>query len=213
MPRVASLLHMRDAEVLHSVCRILCGLAAQVTTKVIASGVVPRLVQLLGHSSANVQCMALRTICNLVAGNETERQAVLDWNVLRMLLPLLEHVSVTIQQHTCRTLFNITSGSRAQISRVIEAGFMWPLSMALSRGNPEVQPDALYALCNVVIRGTDTQIHHVVAEGAIPNLCAMLRCEDIKVLGILVQGTIKTATTLRVTNETLSSRNVFPVCA
>ena len=52
---------------------------------VIASGVVPRLVELLQHPNVSVKTPSLRAIGNLVTGDDTQTQAVMDYPILMSL--------------------------------------------------------------------------------------------------------------------------------
>jgi hypothetical protein len=55
------------------------------------AGVAPRLVELLGSSTPAVQTPALRTVGNIVTGDDTQTQFILNLNALPALLWLLEH--------------------------------------------------------------------------------------------------------------------------
>jgi importin subunit alpha-1 len=56
---------------------------------VIDAGVAPRLVDLLGSQTPSVQTPALRTIGNIVTGDDSQTQAIINLNALPALLWLL----------------------------------------------------------------------------------------------------------------------------
>ena len=68
---------------------------------VVQSGVVPRLVQLLGHESAAVVTPALRTTGNIVSGWDSQTQAVVDAGALEAMAPLLQHAKKGIRREAC----------------------------------------------------------------------------------------------------------------
>jgi hypothetical protein len=56
---------------------------------VIDIGIIPRLLELLGHPSANVQVPALRSLGNIVTGDDVQTQIVMDMGIIPALAPLL----------------------------------------------------------------------------------------------------------------------------
>lgn len=77
--------------------------------------VVRRLVELLMHPVPAVQIPALRTIGNIVTGNDDQTQVVLRYGALPSLHMLLSSPRKSIRKETCWTLSNITAGNRDQI--------------------------------------------------------------------------------------------------
>ena len=57
------------------------------------AGVTRRLVELLMHQEPNVVTPCLRTLGNIVTGDELQTQTVLNCGALQFLLPLLSYVS------------------------------------------------------------------------------------------------------------------------
>ena len=77
IPIVAQLLQSPDSEVLSDGCWALSYLSDGENDRiqgVLNSGVSPRLVELLSHSAASVVTPALRTVGNLVTGDDTQTQ-------------------------------------------------------------------------------------------------------------------------------------------
>ncbi|KAI3738623.1 hypothetical protein L2E82_28660 [Cichorium intybus] len=109
-PALERLVHSNDEEVLIDACWALSYLSDGTNDKiqaVIDAGVCQHLVELLFHPSPSVLIPALRTVGNIVTGNDVQTQS--------------------IKKEACWTISNITSGNKEQIQTVIEAGLIAPL--------------------------------------------------------------------------------------
>lgn len=85
---------------------------------------VSRLVELLGSSEPSVLTPALRTIGNIVTGDDKQTQAVLDAGALQVFPALLTHSKSNLQKEAAWTLSNITAGNHDQIQAVIDMGLV-----------------------------------------------------------------------------------------
>lgn len=83
-----------------------------------------KVVDLLLHQSPGVQTPALRTIGNIVTGDDVQTQAVIQCGALPSLLSLLDSPKKGIRKEACWTLSNITAGNRDQIQAVIDIGII-----------------------------------------------------------------------------------------
>lgn len=86
---------------------------------VVASGVLPRLVSLMGHSELIVVVPALRVTGNIISGTERHTQAALDAGALRFITPLLTHTKRTVRREACWTVSNVAAGTKLQISSML----------------------------------------------------------------------------------------------
>lgn len=78
---------------------------------------IPSLVAMLGSNITTV-VPALRTLGNIVSGNDAQTQAVVAANVLPALVPLLSHSKKNIRKEACWMLSNIAAGSEEQMNEV-----------------------------------------------------------------------------------------------
>ena len=67
------------------------------------------------HKSYAVQTPALRTVGNIVTGDDIQTQVVINCNVLPTLLGLLSSPKEGLRKEACWTISNITAGTTAQI--------------------------------------------------------------------------------------------------
>ncbi|CAN1859054.1 Importin subunit alpha-1a [Linum perenne] len=119
LPVLERLIHSDDEEVLTNVCWALSHLSVGTNDKiqaVIEIGVCPRLVELLLHKSAEVLIPALRTVRNIVTGNDMQTQCMIDHQVLPALLHLLtNNHKKSIKKATCWTISSFTARNVNQI--------------------------------------------------------------------------------------------------
>lgn len=195
LPAIAQLpLHVQDEEVLTDACWCLFYLSGDESPThlqvqaVIASGVIPRLVELLRHNNTNVVTPALRTIGTVVMGDEDQTQTVLNCHVLPALRQLLNHSQKDIRKEACWTISNITAGTQEQIQQVIDADLIPALVSILSSNEEfEVKQRIAWALSNAANGASDEQMTRYLADhGVIESMCQLLACDDRKIIeGVL----------------------------
>jgi len=194
LPTLANLIRMQDDAVLTDACWALSYLSDdtgphnQKIQAVIEAGVCPRLVELLMHKSPNVKTPALRTVGNIVTGDDKQTQAILDCNALPALLALLSNPKKGLRKEACWTLSNITAGNPLQIRAVIEAGLVVPLITLLREGEFDIQKETAWAISNATSGGKEEQIKHFAELGVIGPLCDLLVCQDPKIIMVVMEG-------------------------
>ncbi|XP_008781168.1 importin subunit alpha-4-like isoform X2 [Phoenix dactylifera] len=186
------LIYSTDAEVLTDTCWALSYLSDGTNDKiqaVIEAGVCPRLVQLLLHQPHTVLIPALRTVGNIVTGDDAQTQFVIDNGVLPNLLQLLtQQYRKSIKKEACWTISNITAGNRAQIQAVIDANIIGPLVQLLQHAEFDIKKEAAWAISNATSGGSDEQIHYLVSQGCIKPLCDLLVSPDPRIVIVCLEG-------------------------
>jgi len=140
------------------------------------------------HRSSNVKTPALRTVGNIVTGDDTQTQMVLNCAALPCLLALLVNPKKGIRKEACWTISNITAGNPSQIQAVIEANIISPLVQILKNSEFDIQKEAAWAISNATSGGNDEQISFLVNEGVIPPLCNLFSCTDPKMVMVAMEG-------------------------
>ncbi|CEM29160.1 unnamed protein product [Vitrella brassicaformis CCMP3155] len=156
VPVVAELIKtpQQDAEVLIGACWALSyvthGRADEDIEAVVGSGVCGRLVQLMGHDSREIQLSTVSTVGNIVAGNDVQTQAMIEWGAIPALQGLLSSPVVRIRRQACWTISNIMAGSREQRQAVIDGDVVPQVITTATTDEPNVRREALWAIINGV---------------------------------------------------------------
>ncbi|GLT88433.1 hypothetical protein SLE2022_064600 [Rubroshorea leprosula] len=192
LPILRELIHLNDEEVLTDACWALSYLSDGPNDKiqaVIEAGVCPRLVELLGHPSPTVLIPALRTVGNIVTGDDAQTQFVIENNVLPYLHQLLIQThKKSIKKEACWTISNITAGNKAQIQAVIDANIIQPLVHLLQHAEFDIKKEAAWAISNATSGGSHEQIQFLVSQGCIKPLCDLLICPEPRIVTVCLEG-------------------------
>jgi importin subunit alpha-1 len=215
LPVLAQLIWSKDDEVLTDACWALSYLSDdtgphnQKIQAVISSGVCRRLVELLMHRSPNVKTPALRTVGNIVTGDDLQTQVIMNCSVLPCLLALLVNPKKGIRKEACWTISNITAGSPDQIQAVIDAQIIPPLVNILKSEEFDIQKEAAWAISNATSGGRDEQIRYLVRQQVIPPLCELFTCPDPKIIMVAMEGIENILKVGKADAPTTQDRNVF----
>ncbi|XP_077231968.1 importin subunit alpha-4-like [Tasmannia lanceolata] len=192
LPALQHLIYSADEEVLTDACWALSYLSDGTNDKiqvVIEAGVCPRLVELLRHPSPTVLIPALRTVGNIVTGDDGQTQYVIDNQVLPCLLSLLtQNHKKSIKKEACWTISNITAGNKSQIQAVIDANIILPLVQLLQHAEFDIKKEAAWAISNATSGGSNEQIRYLVSQGCIKPLCDLLACPDPRIVTVCLEG-------------------------
>ncbi|KAA3455599.1 importin subunit alpha-4-like [Gossypium australe] len=148
------LIESSDEEILTDACWALSYISDAMSEKiqaVIEAGICPRLVELLHHPSEAVVVPALRTVGNIVTGDDSQTQAVIEANIISPLVHLLQHAELEIKKEAAWAIFNaISIGSHEQIQYLVKQGCMKPLCDLLACSDPRIVTLCLEGLDNIL---------------------------------------------------------------
>jgi len=191
---LSQLIRSKDDDVLTDACWALSYLSDDTGPQnrkiqaVIDAHVSGRLIELLMHKAFNVKTPALRTVGNIVTGDDQQTQEILNQSALTCLLALLANPKKGIRKEACWTISNITAGNCNQIQQVIEANIIPPLVNILVSAEFDVQKEAAWAISNATSGGSDDQIKYLVVQGVIPPLCELFKCVNAKMIMVAMEG-------------------------
>eukprot|EP01116_Phalansterium_solitarium_P010374 TRINITY_DN250_c0_g1_i1.p1 TRINITY_DN250_c0_g1~~TRINITY_DN250_c0_g1_i1.p1 ORF type:complete len:525 (+),score=158.08 TRINITY_DN250_c0_g1_i1:155-1729(+) len=185
------LIYSTDEEVLTDACWALSYLSDGSNDKiqaVIEAGVARRMVELLMHHSYSVQTPALRTVGNIVTGDDLQTQIMINVSVLPCLLHLLGSPKKAIRKEACWTISNITAGNKNQIQAVVDANIIPPLVALLANAEFDIKKEAAWSISNATSGGSPEQIRYLVSQGCIKPLCDLLTCTDARIVTVALEG-------------------------
>mmetsp|Transcript_23330 Transcript_23330/g.20234 ORF Transcript_23330/g.20234 Transcript_23330/m.20234 type:complete len:235 (+) Transcript_23330:906-1610(+) len=158
--------------------------------KVTNTGIVPALIKHLGNPFLSILIPVLRTLGNIVTGDENQTNLVLEnHGVIGKLFELLNHEKKAVRRETAWTLSNITAGTPEQIEEVIghSSNITFLINLA-EKDAPEVKREAAWVLSNATKHGIPEQIHKLLQAGLIPCFTNLLTEPDNKTLIVVLEG-------------------------
>jgi importin subunit alpha-6/7 len=193
-PALRHLLTIADEEVVTDACWALSYVSDGEDARiegVVDSGAVPLLINLMGSTQkATIMTPALRTVGNIVSGNDKCTQHALDNKLLHVLSTLINHRKKAIRKETCWALSNITAGTHAQIKAVADFPGLLANVIAHTRTGSEwdVRKEAAWAVSNMVNSANAEVVCKVVDAGFLPPLIDLLEVADSKIIMVALEA-------------------------
>ena len=107
-----------------------------------------KLISLMRHENVAIAIPCLRTVGNIVTGDDNETQMAIDANLIPTLAMILTHQKKTVRKESCWVLSNITAGTQGQLQLCINAGIIEKLVQILQHDDITVKNEAVWALSN-----------------------------------------------------------------
>ncbi|KAI1233697.1 hypothetical protein IHE44_0004138, partial [Lamprotornis superbus] len=140
--------------------------------QIIELGIIPRMVEFLGHAdNPALQFEAAWALTNIASGTSEHTRAV---KILPVLLVLLQHEDKDVISDSCWAVSYLTDGSNDRIQVVVETGILPRLVELMDSPDLIVMTPALRAIGNVVT-GTDQQTQEAIDAGVLTVLPRLLR--------------------------------------
>uniref|UniRef100_A0A1D1XJH4 Importin subunit alpha-1b n=2 Tax=Anthurium amnicola TaxID=1678845 RepID=A0A1D1XJH4_9ARAE len=186
------LIHSIDEDILTNACQALSYLSKGTSDKiqaVIDANVCGRLVELIRHPTPSVLLPALWTVGNIVTGDDTQTQFVIDTGLLFCLHQLLtQYHPKTFRKEACWIISNITAGNNAQIQAVVDANIIPPLVQLLEHAEFDIKKEAAWAISNAISGGSFEQIRILASGGCIKPLCDLLTCPNTRTVMVCLRA-------------------------
>lgn len=155
---------------------------------VVEAGVCRRLVDLLAHTSTQVQTPALRCIGNIVTGDDLQTQVVIASGALPALLPMFRSRREGLRKEACWTVSNVLAGTTKQIQAIIDAK-LWPeLVGCMTSEEARTRREACWAVSNATSGASLEQISYFVDQNTLGPLCAMLTMMDNRIIKVTLEA-------------------------
>lgn len=154
----------------------------------IEAGVCRRLAVLLRHENPAILTPALRTLGNIVTGDEIQTQVAINAGALHSLAHILDAGKRMVKKEACWAVSNVMAGNREQIQAAIDANLVQQLVNILKGGHQATKREACWALSNATSGGTSDQILFLVRAAVIPELSAMMQSDDSKIALVAMEG-------------------------
>jgi len=199
IPVLAGLLTSKDEEVVVDACWALSYLSDDNTSDnkkigaIVKSGVQKDLVRLLDSKDRGLVVVpALRTIGNIVSGNDLQTQSVLNCGVLSRLPPLLKNNRKVIRKEALWTISNIVAGDRKQIKQTLDKGIITCVLQCMeeNHNDKDILKEAAWVLQNAAAGSDSNMRDYLCKVGCGDALCEIIvSCrEDGNLLAIVLGG-------------------------
>lgn len=155
---------------------------------IISCGVLNRIVQLLEHPTLAIAVSCLRTIGNVLTGDDSQTQAAINEGALQSLDRLITHPKKAVRKEVCWSVSNITAGTALQIQQAIDVGILDKLIMIIINDDFEIKREAVWALSNTTQNASPQQYLYMVERNALTALTTVLAQPDAKTLIVALEG-------------------------
>eukprot|EP01133_Synstelium_polycarpum_P007039 gene7039-8184_t len=158
---------------------------------IISLGIVPLMIDNLTGKDTTVLVPSLRTIGNILSGNDVQTQIILNHGVLKHFEVLAKHPKVSIRKEVFWSLSNITSGTRAQIQQVIESNILPGIIQKAYPNHSEpidAKKEIMWILVNATSGGSFDQLLYLEQHNIIGCLMKVLTDGHIDFRRLALEG-------------------------
>lgn len=156
---------------------------------VIDAGCVPHLVKLLGLNEPAIIVPALRSVGNLVTGNDAQTDEVIAAGGLQRIAMLLQHPKQSIVKEAAWTVSNVTAGNSTQVQYVLDSNIYHLIAEVLEKGDFKTQKEAAWVITNTTTSGTPQQVAALVDRfHVLRPFCALLEAKDPRTVKVVLMG-------------------------
>jgi len=150
---------------------------------------VKKLVELLDSPTQAIKIPALRSLGNLLTGNDEQTQLIISYGVLHQFATLLDSSQKGIRKEVAWSISNITAGNRNQIQAVIDANLFPKLIEIISNEKSvDLRKEAFYACANALDGGSVEQVYYLIELGIVIPFCDALTSRDHGTLVVVLEG-------------------------
>lgn len=140
------------------------------------------------NENAAISIPCLRTIGNIVTGDDNQTQMAVDAGLVAALNVIITHNKKTVRKEACWVLSNITAGNEQQVQICIDTGIVDKLIQILQHDELPVKAEAVWALSNTTASASPEQFNVLVQKGIMKALGLVLKLNDVKMLAVALEG-------------------------
>ncbi|GAM28930.1 hypothetical protein SAMD00019534_121060, partial [Acytostelium subglobosum LB1] len=158
---------------------------------VIELNVIPRIMKYLGtNESVKLLVPSLRSVGNILSGNDVQTQYILNHGVIERFNELVTHPKANIRKEVVWSVSNITSGTRPQIQAIVDSGILKELTTRViaKREQQDLLKEIMWALVNASTGGSITQLEYLVNINTIQSLMVVLREQYASMYSLVLEG-------------------------
>jgi hypothetical protein len=188
---LSHLLYFKDEDILQDACWALSYMSdgpSERLNDVVKANIGKNIVKLLAHPSSLVQTAALRVIGNIVTGDDTQTQYIINLEVLPKLKNLLRSDKLSLVREACWTISNIAAGNHLQIQAIIKEDIFPRIIALLYFQELEILREAIWSISNSTSSGNPEQIRYLVNIGLLEPFCSLLTYNDAKIVIVVLEG-------------------------
>jgi len=142
---------------------------------VVDSGLVKRIVELLGNPTYTILTPALKVIGNMASGEDHQAQCILDHGCLSIILPLFNHFKRGIRKESVWTASNIASGTPEQIQKLVDVNcFSIMVEIFENSSDSIIDKEIIWTLSNAT-HGSNSQVQHLIDVGCVGVFATYLK--------------------------------------
>lgn len=141
---------------------------------ILSADMLDPVIRLLCTEDNNFVIPALRTMGNMVSGDDFQTQRVLDHGALPILRSLLNCKTKSIRKESCWALSNIAAGRRDHVEALIAANTIPRLLRILKEDEFDVRKEALWTITNAFSGLQDVGIVDMIEAGCLPAVVSAL---------------------------------------
>lgn len=138
---------------------------------IIESGACKRLVELMNHKEARIKTPCLKAIGNILFGDESQVQVLINLNVLDAYSALLKNSHPDITKLALWGLSNITAGTADHIHAVLGKDLLDDTLKFAQKAKSDVKKEALIVLINAIIGASPKDVDYLVSRGYVEAIC------------------------------------------
>eukprot|EP00698_Gefionella_okellyi_P017193 TRINITY_DN4991_c0_g1_i2.p1 TRINITY_DN4991_c0_g1~~TRINITY_DN4991_c0_g1_i2.p1 ORF type:complete len:368 (-),score=103.60 TRINITY_DN4991_c0_g1_i2:1159-2262(-) len=147
-----------------------------------------RVVELCMSANGSVRQGALRLVGNIVAGNDSQTQLMVQNGVVPALKALLEMPKASTRREAAWALSNVTAGNKSQIQVVVNHDVIPKLIKMVIADAPDVAKEAAWAVSNFTSGCTREQMVYLVQSDVVQTLVHLLGNTDPKIVMVGLEG-------------------------